>query len=276
MNDNMSDVMRKVVENVGKRKALPVEFMCGKCGYIVDTDSKEIRDWLVEHRPDITLDEPVGVVSPLGCRCVDPKALEERRRLHKIIEMNLPKRADTVGPRTFDNFKALPGTEEMAGAVKAWADGTSKETILTCIGITGSGKSHLLEAAVAHLESRGKSVRYERAEVMLNMLRRTFRDTEGEPTQDIQDVLDWYDGFDALILDDIGANRVTPWGIGYMYLMIDKRYADGRLLAVGTNITTPEQMESDWDARIASRLFDKNSGVAKQVWSTARDYRKAD
>ena len=214
----LSAALATITKDRAGRPAIPEEYFCQTCHFLVDVNSPEIAAWFEANRPDL---HPLGPT--LNCRCEDAADLEARRIQRKITNANLPKR-ELTGPLTFDNFDAtLPGTAEMFDVVKAWADGTLAESFLTMIGITGSGKSHLLESAVAHLDSLGMSVRYERAEVMLNMLRHTFRDVEGDYGQDIQDVMDWYDSFDALIIDDIGANRATPWGEGYLYLMLGKR-----------------------------------------------------
>ena len=78
-----------------------------------------------------------------------------------------------------------------------------------------------------------------------------------------------------MLADDLGANSVTKWGVGYLYLILDKRYADGRKVAVGTNIIDFEEMEKEWGARIASRCFDRNSGIVKVLWSEAPNFRQA-
>lgn len=268
--ESLGTELATIVKEVTGRTPVPFEYFCPKCQFMVKDAGEEMDEWFKANRPDLF---PLG--GAIMCRCVDAADLEARRVQRKIDNMNLPKR-ELTGPRTFENFSTEPpGTAEMFEIVKAWADGTLPESYLTLIGITGSGKSHLLEAAVAFMDSKGMSVRYERAEVMLNTLRHTFRDVEEDYGQDIQDVMDWYDSFDALIIDDIGANRVTEWGVGYMYLMLDKRYADGRKVAIGTNIIDATEMEKAWDARIASRCFDKNSGIVKVLWSEANDYRKA-
>ena len=268
--ESLGAELATITKEILGRTSVPAEYFCDECHFIVKDNGKEIGEWLQANRADLF---PLG--GPMMCRCVDAADLEARRVQRKIDNMNLPKR-ELTGPRTFENFDAtLPGTAEMIEVVKGWAEGSLSESFLTLIGITGSGKSHLLEAAVAYFDSIGVSARYERAEVMLNTLRHTFRDVEEDYGQDIQDVMDWYDGFDVLIIDDIGANRVTEWGVGYMYLMLDKRYADGRKVAIGTNIIDDAEMEKAWGARITSRCFDKNSGIVKVLWSEANDYRKA-
>ncbi len=268
--ESLGTELATIVKEVTGRTPVPDEYFCPQCHFLVKDANEEMEEWFTANRPEL-----FPLAGPTMCRCVDAADLEARRVQRKIDNMNLPKR-ELTGPRTFENFDAtLPGTAEMLEVVKGWAEGSLSESFLTLIGITGSGKSHLLEAAVAYFDSIGMSVRYERAEVMLNTLRHTFRDVEEDYGQDIQDVMDWYDSFDVLIIDDIGANRTTQWGVGYMYLMLDKRYADGRKVAIGTNIIDDTEMEKAWGARIASRCFDKNSGIVKVLWSEANDYRKA-
>ena len=259
------------------RLTIPEAFQCGECHRIHDTDSPEFREWAEENRGDlIKLLTPVGTPDTvLGCQCKQAQSIEDQRQTAATAERfalgNLPRRGDAIGPRIFKNFnQAAPDTEEMFGAIFQWADQAGGAPILTIVGVSGSGKSHLAEAAVAQFLDRGLSVRYERAEPLLNTLRRAFSaDSEG----DITAVMDWYDSFDALVLDDIGTNPSTPWGIGYMNLMIDKRYSEGRPLLVLTNIPDENEMADKWDERIADRLFDQNSGTVRVVWTTAKSYR---
>lgn len=255
-------------ERIENNVTIPDRMLCRKCGRIADTDDQPTRDWLQDNRHDLFIKLPaIGHIDRnVGCACNIPPPVQ----VVSEYDANLPKRADAVGRRTFDNFDMnAEGVGEMVEAVKAWSNDQGPP-ILTIVGITGTGKSHLAEAAVALMMEAEKRVRYERAEVMLNILRRAFA---GRDERDIEDVMEWYDSFHALVIDDLGATPATAWGVGYMNLIIDKRYSDASRLLVATNLTDEIEMADKWDERIADRLFDQKTGTVKVVFCEAKSYR---
>jgi len=79
-------------------------------------------------------------------------------------------------------------------------------------------------------------------------------------------------GADVLLLDDLGLEKPSDWVVEQLTSLIDERWRNNRLLAVGTNeshITIEERL----GPRIASRLFDRTSGKSKVVYLVTGDYR---
>ena len=56
-----------------------------------------------------------------------------------------------------------------------------------------------------------------------------------------------------LLLDDLGAGKMTPWAIGIVGEIIDERQAGGRRTVVTSNLGL-DQISDQYDDRIASRL----------------------
>ncbi len=264
------------------------EVMCPECHFIRDAESEATREWLKENRPDLfrLIEGGVKADDPIVCRCEQNAkheaskearvtALAADREVQRIAEANLPRRNDHRGTRTFENFdkRDRPDDErevrEMIKVVKAWANGEGPG-MLTLVSVPGAGKSHAAEAAIKKMLDDGKRVRYEKAEPMLNIFRRAFSARE---ERDIEDVFDWLFDFEALVIDDLGANRATDWGVGYMTLIVDHFYSEGKRLLICTNVTDENLLAGAWDERIADRVFDENSGAVRVHWSEASSFR---
>ena len=256
--------------------------MCPDCHFIKDIESEDTREWLRANRPDLfrLIEGGAKPDDPIACKCeqiASKEASKEARIIalavdneaQRIREANLPRRNDHVGTRTFVNFDSRTNVFEMVAAVKAWGDGEGPG-MLTVVSVPGAGKSHLAEAAIKKMLDDGKRVRYEKAEPLLNIFRRAF---SGREEKDIEQVFDWLFDFEALVIDDLGANRATDWGVGYMTLIIDHFYSEGKRLLICTNVTDENLLAASWDERIADRVFDENSGAVRVVWSEATSYR---
>lgn len=252
---------------------IPSEYFCQECNFIKFDTQKEFHEWAEANRPDLErlrLDIAVPGSLPM-CQCVSANQLAANRRQAIIKDSNLPERADLLGPRTFKNFdEGIPGVGEMYREMQRFADGKDSLPILVVLGDVGGGKTHLLEAVGHFCQVRGESVRYEIATELLDRLRHTNNDRE---SGDLTDLIEWYNRFSVLLLDELKALTDTPWGISYLTQMIDYRYRNGRRMIVASNLITKDAVAEVWGDPIASRLFDATGDVVQTVWTDAADYR---
>lgn len=244
------------------RIPVPPEFVCQKCGWIRDWTDEEFLRWADE------TDHWDAVVNvQMNCKCPD-SAKAQRERFEKNRRLaNLPRRDDKIGPRLFSNFRLdIPEAVSIAHPVATWTKDEGAP-ILVLAGITGCGKTHLMEASARSLLERGLSVRYEMAGVFLDRLRASF----GDNAQSVEGIFDDLDRYDRLYLDEL--DEASEWGTPRITRIINKRIDDGRRMMIATNHITPESMASAFDHRLASRVFDRNTGVVKVVWPRTGDYR---
>lgn len=148
------------------------------------------------------------------------------------------------------------------------------------IGKTGCGKTHLAVSIVTELVRRSAihDVKFITAPELLLEIRDTFnknaksrsRSDDGwsYEVQTENDVIDKYSKCELLILDDLGAEKVSDFTIQSLYLVIDRRNRDLRPTIITTNLTLQE-IEEKIDARMASRLSDMQVVVLNMP-----DYRK--
>ena len=277
----------------------PAEYFCPVCWYVPAAKLDALKEWLAtpdgEHSwqlrralddnivYDPAIDEHIESSRQLRCRCevAAEDAAEERLRAEAKSDMataervawaHLPKH-DGEPPKTFDNFKitaGLNGTKGLADAGLAFGDVGECNT-LVLIGITGCGKSHVLEAIGRRLLAAGIAVRYEYCPAMLERWRYASSITSDE---DLHVLMTALAEVDVLLLDDFALDKPTEKMGGALTALIDTRIREGRQTVLSTNVTNPKAMVAmGWPAPLASRLFDQNTGGVRQVWSKAPDYR---
>lgn len=275
MKDDLLDILRK-----GQPEGwipLPNAAVCGRfdddarlyvegCGRLVRGHPDAMRTLLL-HFPNGNLGADgtiVGTAGTMYCICTEQDK-------HRRALANLPHEWEPDKHCTFDSFKRVDGTSEALLAARAFTSLQTSHHILVLTGERGSGKSHLLEAIGRELLAHQRSVRYGFAPDIVEEVKATFSDDTGASAQDML----WrYQATQTLLLDDLGAGTVTPFVVGQMEMLLDRRYrSGGRLrLVVATNFTR-ERMEQVMGGRIASRLYDWRTGQVQVVTLTAGDYR---
>lgn len=211
---------------------------------------------------DVRFDDPdFGRLFPCRCQQSEARRAEKLRRYANIPHPN--------APRSFRNFEPVPGTQAVLAAAREFAAGATGYHVLTLVGRNGCGKSHLLEAVAWEVLARGVAVKYEFCPALLDALRNSYNP---EAEASYERVYQRYAGAEMLILDDLGAGKVTPWVVEKLEMLVDEYYRNGRPLAVATNLTL-DGMAEKLGYRIADRVYDTHSGAVKVVVSDASSYR---
>ena len=224
------------------------------------------------------IDEETGkliVSQPIPyCRCNEVVQREAAEILSDALkrerDSNLPQSVRGSGPRvfldgTFENFTDRPGVEEAFNTAVDYTVGNAPP-ILILLGGTGTGKTHLMEAIGRQYLSQGHTVRYEMTAHLLERARDAIRIGAD------QSVLTPSYKADLLLLDDIGLEKPSAWVSEQLGALIDERYRNKRLLVVSTN-ELYSSVEKGLGTRVASRLFDDTTGIVKQVYLNAPDFR---
>lgn len=176
------------------------------------------------------------------CLCVAEKMQRERfERLMRSCE--LPPRTEKM---TFESFDKRPGLEVAYDLAVSLADGESKYKWLTLIGDTDCGKTHIGISIIHRWLSRGVPARYAHVPLLLDELRRGFREG-GDRSYESR--FDFFLNVPLLMLDDLGTENSTPWVQEKLDTIVDYRLMNDLALVVTTN-TPFERLP----IRIASRL----------------------
>ncbi len=173
--------------------------------------------------------------------------------------MNIPER---YGNKLLKNFKGEP-----SGLREAIVAGES----LLLSGGCGTGKTHLAVGLAKYWvgvsalkekeyyagrdkereftgETWEKRVYFLSALEFFFELKNTFDGSGSEA-----EVLSKYDSVTLLVIDDLGAEKVSDWSRQMMFLLIDRRYRDCKQTIITTNLA-PDKLAKEIDDRIMSRI----------------------
>ena len=254
--------LRSIVMRLQGNLRVPEGAVCLVCNGMI-LDKPEVRE-LVE---EIMAAQELPMSLVVECDC-EEKAAKHAAKL--LADAGLP--ADEKGPRRFENFNLVDGGIE---AYRSSMDVTHMQgvpKILVLSGSTGTGKSHLAEAACRDLLDQGFSVRYELVSALLDRLRATFHPGS---LDEVEDVLQQVNSPELLALDDLGMEKGTDFTAEKLTGIFERRLATGKRLIVTTN-KTYDEMRKAFEGiyfRLASRLFDEYSGAVRVVYLTCEDYR---
>lgn len=194
------------------------------------------------------------------CQCVREQM--ERERTQSLLKYcELPPGTEHM---MFENFKTSPPLLEAYSLAIELADEVGEIRWLTLTSGADRGKTHLAVAICRRWLSRGKPARYAFVPLLLEELRRGFRE-EGDQSYEAR--FDHFLNVTLLVLDDLGAEYRTPWVQEKLDTIIDYRLMNGLPLVVTTN--TPVE---ELPFRIASRL--RRSPGSRVVFIDAPEFRR--
>ena len=211
------------------------------------------------------------------CECVfERKAQKEARRKEAARQERIERLfslAD-LGPRfsecRFETWEERKGSERCYELALEYAKNFDEHMRrgdgLLLMGEPGNGKSHLAAAIVNYLVLRGKTCVFRSVPALLKRLQETYREgsraTESEALTVLQEA-------DLLVLDDLGAEKVTEWAESTLYYIVDERYRWRRPLVLTTNC----DMEA-LEERIGTRTIDRLLEMCVLVQNSAASYRR--
>jgi DNA replication protein DnaC len=147
----------------------------------------------------------------------------------------------------FDSFSTLPDnpvTHRILQTAVTIANsyareypyGTKKQGLMF-IGDPGTGKTHLAIAVMKRLIARGFECRFFDYQNLLERIRSSYDPASGTASRDAyRTALDC----EVLVLDDLGAHRVTDWVEDTITSLITHRYNQNKPLITTTNLRDPE------------------------------------
>lgn len=223
--------------------------VCPKCGG---------SGWIIIERAEVSGAEPCD------CRAEGRASrLEERAQIPSLYRN-----------ASFENFNITSQDLRAAVlAVKKYADDFPNETRpgLLLIGEPGTGKTHLAVSALRRIIEKGFECLFFDYQNLLDRIRSGYDAASNSADREAYRVaLD----SDVLLLDDLGAHRVTDWVEDTVTAIITQRCNNRRPLIATTNLPEPEAgsstiqrsaldkpeyrrtLEDHIGARARSRLFE--------------------
>ena len=242
----------------------------------------EGRGWIVSQ------DGSAGAAK--RCRCV-----QQGRADHLLQQAHLPPRYSGCSFRTFDvNADSASSQDQLLRAKSICeryvdtfltADGRFRESGLLFIGPPGAGKTHLavavLKELIARFQVRGLFVDFT---TLIHDIQNTFNP---EAPGSKQAILDPVVEAEVLVLDELGAQKPSPWINEILYLIINSRYTRRLPTLFTTNFRLEATATSDHldrlpgsrsyaalSARISPSLLSRLYEMANPVEIDVEDFRR--
>jgi DNA replication protein DnaC len=216
------------------------------------------RGWVIE------ADGGAGTARPCGCRQRD-----QGPRL--LATAGIPALYRRCTLDSFETWTSRPRDQEQLLRAQATCrryvdefvgeDGSFSDRGLLLVGRSGVGKTHLAAAVLSELIRRyGVRGRFVDFTSLVHRIQSTFDPSSDASTHQ---VLDPVMNCEVLVLDELGAQRPTPWVRDTLYLILNTRYT--RRLT--TLFTTNHRLESEatMTTRSADRFAETSTSFERQV-----------
>ena len=179
-----------------------------------------------------------GVSSAERCDCVAESKAEQMERNAQIPE-NYQRASFENFLLPDDNPTARRGLSDVMLAVSGFTRVYPKNPKpgLLLVGPPGTGKTHLAVAALRLLLARGHEGIFFDYQNLLERIRAAYNETLGTSTREAyRNALET----EILLLDDLGAHRVTDWVEDTVTSIVTYRYNHRKPLIATTNLVDPD------------------------------------
>lgn len=194
-------------------------------------------------------------------KCSEPEPEPELSIEQKLNGIGIPRAYINM---TFDNYKCEVDNEKSFHILQEYVE-KPKGGIYVC-GDCGIGKTHLSVALARKLILQKKDVRFCVVPELLLYIKTEIFETKSISEDEMVEA---FASVDYLILDDLGAEKVTEFTLQTLYLILDRRLRNARSNLIITSNLTIEKISDRLSDRIASRI----AGMCRIVRFTGADHR---
>lgn len=209
------------------------------------------------------------------CECEARKCDEERiefENRQKRLDIQKLFSISDVGSRfhetTFENYILRDGTERAYQVAKKYTDEFPdwKSDALLIWGVPGNGKTHLASAITNALNKKGYAVVFQSVPELLERIRSTFNKENKESEAKVMEALLTCD---LLILDDIGAEKISDWVQDVIFRIVDGRYRKLKPIIYTTNLQPKELAD-----KIGPRSYDRIVETSLMIENKSQSFRR--
>lgn len=198
---------------------------CGGCGYVLTEQ---------------------GAVQ---CQCVRDVRLTYAFRQARIPRKFMNKSLENFQAKKSRHKEIIVGAGQFVQTFRG-RDAEHPGRGLLLIGREGTGKTHVAVGILKEIIRRGYTGLYWNVPELFLELRRLMSDDVDKTEADL---FDEAAEADLLVLDDLGAERVSDYVVDRLYVLINGRYENDTATIITTNRTV-EELRAQIGARIASRI----------------------
>lgn len=228
-----------------------------ECEYCKNKLYRKTIEWeLYETKRTITLDYE-------RCNCNDAQAywneydlkklrmLEEEKKLELMQEFS--KRVERIIKNSkmskrnlsykFDNYEPNNSNRKVFNNLKKYSErlvnGIEKKGLIL-IGNNGVGKTHLACSIANKLIENGTPVIYG---TLINLLAELRNSYDIDKNISEMEIIKLYENVDLLIIDDLGKEKPSEWGLEKLFTIINSRYENNLPVIITTNYNQKSLME---------------------------------
>lgn len=142
----------------------------------------------------------------------------------------------------------------VAAWTRLWGPTTTPERSLVLTGFVGTGKTHQALGALRAAATCGRRLRFQ-----LGTAADFYASLRPRDKHDSEAVMAQWRAADLILLDDLGAAKLTEWAEEQTYRLVNHRYENDKPMIITTNVVGERFSEVLGD-RIASRLAEAAAG----------------
>lgn len=182
----------------------------------------------------------------------------DNRRMSLLALANVPPRFQD---RTFETYRAETREQNHAlnvcrRYVEVFDDCLDKGRCLVLVGHSGTGKTHLACAMAMRLAEAERRVRFVEVYALIDEIKHQAFHAGGSEHEEVKR---YSEGYELLILDEVGAQLGTDWERATLFKIINNRYK-----ACLPTIMISNVEHADFIAYVGDRVYDRlqeNGGV---------------
>ncbi len=211
-------------------------------------------------------------------RCV---CFKQKKIQHLYEEAKIPRNLRPCRLNNFNIYRQQQGKQKLDPQLATAREVAEKfvreypgvERGLFFMGDCGVGKTHLAVAIINELIlTKGVAAIFYDFRDLLKELRRSY-DTHSQVSE--FSVLDPVLNKEILVLDELGARKVTDWMQDILTYIINKRYNENKLMLITSNwIDQPRRNEETLTERIGHRLRSRLDEMCYILNIKGEDYRR--
>ena len=195
-----------------------------------------------------------------------PCQIEVKRRVAEKI----PKK---FAAKTFDDYEQTPDNRRAIGMAHWFLDGGDRGLYL--YGGVGTGKTFLASLIAKRLIQSGKYVQFRNMPALLGDLKETFNN----PQLSSQTVLRKFQTAEVLILDDVGAGKLSDWNVEILFRLLNYRIEAEKPTVITSNYSAEELLRKISavpyvDVQDANRIISRLKGACHFAHLGNRDRRQ--
>lgn len=207
-------------------------------------------------------------------RC--PECYLKKTKIKRLTSANIPSRYEHC---TLENYHPQHATQKKAKqiAIRFIEEYPDINSGLFFMGTCGVGKTHLAVATMRSILDKGFSCIFYDFRELLKKLQHSYN-IESELTE--EDVLRPVIEKDILLLDELGAQKITSWIRDTLTYIINRRYNDNKITIITSNyVDNPVKNKESKDEeenltdRIGYRLRSRLNEMCKIVVMDGLDFR---